>query len=113
MSFELGPLQKTWVEALKSGKFKQGTKTLKIPLDNGEFSYCCLGVANEVCNLGEKHPDYLHDSFLKLGLRDNEGMPKSGISGKQLTVINDNGKSFKDIAELLESDPEEYFSESK
>lgn len=46
--FELGPLQKKWVEALRSGKYSQTTGKLH---DLGEGGYCCLGVA---CKLLEE-----------------------------------------------------------
>lgn len=38
-----------WVEALESGKYKQGHQQLKE--DDGETGYCCLGV---LCDISEK-----------------------------------------------------------
>lgn len=43
---ELGPVQKAWVEALRSGKYKRGTQVLT-EVDGDECKYCCLGVACE------------------------------------------------------------------
>lgn len=37
-----------WVDALRSGKYKQGTRILKDAYGN----YCCLGVACEISGLG-------------------------------------------------------------
>jgi len=62
---ELGPLQKKWVEALRSGKYKQYREDLK-----GDSSYCCLGVANECLKLGESWDmRRLEITYDKLGLR--------------------------------------------
>ena len=36
-----------WVEALRSGEYKQGRGYLKVT-ENGEARYCCLGVACEL-----------------------------------------------------------------
>jgi len=44
-------IKKMWVEALRSGKFKQGTKVLRSI--NDEF--CCLGVLCELHR--QNHPD--------------------------------------------------------
>ena len=40
---KLGPLQQEWVNALRSGKYKQGKDRLR-----KNDSYCCLGVACEI-----------------------------------------------------------------
>lgn len=44
-------LKSKWLEALKSGEYKQGQGALKeISLETGETKHCCLGVLAEVCN---------------------------------------------------------------
>lgn len=40
-----------WLEALKSGKFIQTIGKLRREED-GEVSYCCLGVLDKLCGLG-------------------------------------------------------------
>jgi hypothetical protein len=45
---------KTWIAALRSGKYKQGKGGFKRISNN---SYCCLGVAAEVCNVVELRDD--------------------------------------------------------
>lgn len=41
-------VKKKWLEALRSGEYKQGKRTLRrIELDGG-YSYCCLGVLAEL-----------------------------------------------------------------
>ena len=96
-----------WVEALRSGEYSQGKNKLQDL--NG---FCCLGV---LCNLGEKAGisvtkrdgrlvgNYLHSQ--------KEIMEWSGINspigvyvGSEKTVsdLNDEGKSFEVIADIIE-----------
>lgn len=42
-----------WVEALRSGKYKQGSKLLH---NTGDNTYCCLGVLNKI--MPEKYTTY-------------------------------------------------------
>lgn len=45
-------VKKIWVEALRSGKYKQGRRKLHVvDAPCGEHTYCCLGV---LCELAEK-----------------------------------------------------------
>ena len=95
-----------WVKALRSGKYKQGTETLK----TGD-RYCCLGVAcamqNDTLFLGGgticqmtvdlnkiKIPKILQSS--EYGFDRNESVPS------RLIHMNDEGKSFKYIASYIE-----------
>jgi hypothetical protein len=43
-------IMKKWVKALRSGKFKQGTGTLKQYNRKGKAEHCCLGVLCELYN---------------------------------------------------------------
>jgi hypothetical protein len=43
-------IMKKWVKALRSGKFKQGTGTLKQYNSKGDAQHCCLGVLCELYN---------------------------------------------------------------
>lgn len=48
-------IKKRWIEALRSGEYKQGLAKLKsINPNNGEEYYCCLGV---LCDLYRKEKD--------------------------------------------------------
>lgn len=47
---------KKWVQALRSGEYKQGKDALR---DNDKF--CCLGVACEVYK--KENPDFIYHSF--------------------------------------------------
>lgn len=105
--FKLGPLQKKWIKALESGKYKQTTRYLK---DHKE--YCCLGVAKEVCGLEEISNYSLKHTYNELGLYDCEGI--SSDRKTALVLLNDiKKKSFKYIAYILKRYPERYFKESK
>jgi len=102
---------KKWVKVLRSEKYKQTKKVLK-----DEKGYCCLGVA---CDLygKEKNINWEIDAFLNqrtylpvdvrdwLGLNTNGGGYKGGV----LANANDIGKSFKEIADIIELEPEGLF----
>ena len=115
--FRLGPKQKTWIKALKSGKYKQGRLTLH---NKKNDSYCCLGVANKVCKLGEHEDfDFLEEQFEDLGLISSSGEIIDGFKfprGKNkyigLTSMNDSGVTFNKIAEFIETNPELVFTKN-
>ena len=90
-----------WVEALRSGKHKQGKRVLR---DNGR--YCCLGVLCEISGL----PYNDHDAYPPASVCDWAGLlvysPPVLIDGKELalTTLNDDYRmSFNEIADLIES----------
>lgn len=130
--FKLGPNQTKWLEALKSGEYKQGKRFLhRITKSNNESSFCCLGVA---CDLFKEE---LNINFqLRLNGHDlggfyNDGgaLPPQKIAdhlglnnilggsslkdGNLLTKINDNSNDFNAVIKVLEETPELYFKESK
>ena len=118
-NFKLGPKQKKWIKALKSGKFKKAKNDLEV--DGG---YCCLGVANCVLDLGEDTSKYtsLAKTHKKLGLYDECGEIHNEYNGYQfprgtktynsLADMNDKDISHKKIAEFIETNPELVFSRS-
>jgi len=65
-------LKAKWIEALRSGKYKQGRLTLRTRND----CYCCLGVLCDVSNISKWEVNgayYSYDGalgFLPLSLRD-------------------------------------------
>jgi len=122
-------LRAEWIAALRSGEFKQGEHRLE-SIDNGNSSYCCLGVACVVAGRHGVHVEKYRegDDSVRVGNRrvgqltglylENQpevlkafwlnkagGHPARYSNGrdKQLTVLNDTGHSFKDIADALES----------
>jgi hypothetical protein len=117
----LTKLQKEWLKALRSGRYKQTTSTLC----NKDGAYCCLGVAARVCgipkakligvgDLGDSQR--LEEAKVALRLIDSSGRLVKPYHKDQynqythLTALNDNAKlSFKEIADLIEKDPENVF----
>lgn len=119
-----------WVAALRSGKYKKTTNTLTRVAKDGQIEgCCCLGVACELAlesgmNLrqetnwsGRREYDYEasilpHDVKVWLGLKDVGGSytVAKDDSDHQLSSDNDNGKSFAEIADIIESEPEGLFS---
>lgn len=134
---KLGPLQKEWVRALRSGKFKQAIgRLIAIPkgtLQGDELPCCCLGVA---CMVAHANGTRLHfeeighygingyvqidneASFLpqvvmrRMKFRSEYGALAKLFAGKkQLTEVNDyTGKTFKQIARFVEQNPEAVFT---
>lgn len=95
--------RKLWLKALEGGKYKQTNGILK-----DEKGYCCLGVFGAIKEIpdyelrGKRLPYHLSDENLKK-------YPKCLISkgdksfGMKLANMNDNGKSFKEIAKYIKS----------
>lgn len=103
---ELGPLQKKWVAALRSGEYKQGTEYLC-----KDERYCCLGVALRVAGIEPDGCVLTLDERLLFGLRSCLGAP-SGI-GDSLATMNDKGVPFTKIADTIEATPEQFFVGSR
>lgn len=101
-----------WVEALRSGRYKQGRGALRMKDD----TYCCLGV---LCDLIDPEgwgdvgclpetPIYawsraseeLAYDYLPEDLRDEVGLDEEDQSN--LTCMNDDGTSFGEIADYIE-----------
>lgn len=88
-----------WVEALRSGEYKQVRGSLK---EDGR--YCCLGV---ICEINGKD---------KAGLKKGNALPSKtalkffGLSygeASALANMNDGGRSFKYIAKHIEKNWED------
>lgn len=104
-------VKKKWLKALRSGEYKQGQENL-----NKDNAFCCLGV---LCDLHAEEVNgkwisgkYLGSSSLLphivsewAGLLDNEDEEAIIYKGKckYLTSANDNGYSFKQIANIIEN----------
>lgn len=134
---KLTPAQEEWLQALESGKYKQGTMRLKRLDENGNPSYCCLGVACELYL--EKFPKSfktqtiddipeigisvkfdnekvaLPDDVLEhLNLRQVMGETLPYILKSSLWRMNDGAgterKDFCTIAKIIRENPERYFT---
>lgn len=106
---------KKWVKALRSGEYNQCTSQLQ-----DHKGYCCLGVAcavyeketgNELYKEnGQYNSGNLTDSYQEvkkwLGLNTSIGSYKGG----NLAALNDiENYTFKQIADVIESEPEGLF----
>ena len=124
-----------WVQALRSGKYTQGKSRLAYHNTEGHLYYCCLGVACDLavkeglpirvksvnlCNgakafVYDDNRSTLPDTVLHwLGLRTVTGVfgPPKGehlFVPPSLTNLNDDGISFTEIADFIESKPEGLF----
>lgn len=94
-------LKTKWTEALRSGSFKQAQRTLR-----SEEGYCCLGVLCEV--MGAK---WQRDGSARIGSElqayylSNKALETADLSDPQQSTLygmNDNGASFKEIADYIE-----------
>ena len=118
---ELGPNQTQWLTALRSGTYAQGPFSLRVG-DN----HCCLGVACEVFNVVKVTPWNSADT--RYGdAEETTSAPKEiiellqfyGVVGEDLdgnnslAGMNDNGRTFAEIATIIETHPERYFRSPK
>ena len=105
-----------WIAALRSGKYIQGRRRLRISGYMGADKFCCLGV---LCNLhAEAHPriaqaqtsprEYLgHSAMLPpkvmqwAGLRP--GFGEDIVFGSFLAGMNDSGMDFNQIADVIDT----------
>ena len=100
-----------WIKALRSGKFKQGKNAL-CTVEGKTAKYCCLGVLCHILktpytkNEGgfkeyEGNDGSLPKSIMKkCNIDDDFGCYFGGV--ESLAALNDNGKSFKQIADVIE-----------
>lgn len=108
-------LKKRWVEALRSGKYKQGRQYLRDQSDQ----YCCLGVLCDITEKGKwyeavsvtdrRKPVYRYVplgrtegtiAYLPRDIQDKAGLTTS--TETTLAKMNDKGWSFKKIADWIE-----------
>lgn len=98
---ELRPsFKKTWVAALRSGKYEQGKEWMKRISFDGQ-TYCCLGVLREVCSVEGRN---------SLHILTTQQLKQIGLSyddQNTLAYMNDgtggmSRHSFKEIAEWIE-----------
>jgi len=98
-------IKKMWVEALRSGEYRQ----VKGALKQGE-GYCCLGVlcvlyGNDTDQRGMDLPmmSYISPEVMEWArLEDSNPSVRSGRCQTTLAEMNDSIKTFKQIADVIE-----------
>lgn len=102
--------KKQWIAALRSGEYKQGQRAL-IVKQNDEVSYCCLGLAYKIAKGVD--PIETKSGYID-GDIDVDGVPMCLVGNasaysnagygirKELAYMNDDGKSFSEIADWIE-----------
>jgi hypothetical protein len=98
--------QKLWLEALRSGKYKQGHNNLKT-----SDSYCCLGVACELSKLDtwSTEETYLGHKVL-IPIKVARWLKIHPYKIAYLERLNDlDLLSFSKIADHIEANPERFF----
>lgn len=104
-----GELAIMWIAELLTGTYKQNKGSLG-DVDKG---FCCLGVANYVCDLRETNVDGLVHTRSEIGLRHDTGL-SSGLGSfkKSLVTLNDvHDITLDKIGEVLAQYPHNYFEE--
>jgi hypothetical protein len=103
---------RAWVNALRSGKYKQGKGHLTIITEPGQKNkHCCLGVA---CDLFRKNHDIPISDDGRIRSYDGQtgylpGVVEDWLGNDIVNVqfnlvdMNDNGDSFDKIADYIES----------
>jgi hypothetical protein len=102
-------VKQLWVEALRSGRYKQGKGVLR----NTEDEYCCLGVLCDIHDDQIWKQSYEHsytylleEVFVPLEVQRWSGITHNGIltyeEDHNLVHLNDTGSSFEEIADLIE-----------
>jgi hypothetical protein len=87
-----------WINALRSGKYKQGQFKLH---DKDANTFCCLGVLDDLypeLNLSDDSESVLIN-FNKIGLNGTTGVLGGFTS---LTSLNDHGYTFDEIADIIQ-----------
>lgn len=119
---ELNELHKKWLKSLREHPERQGKKKLGhiINTDTKEYTACCLGEllciykkGNVFNNKGDivdgSSEVILNDSYKELGLYSPVGRSRD-LASPTLSQLNDNGKSWPEIADIIESNPEMYLN---
>lgn len=99
-------IKKLWVDALRSGKYKQGKNLLK-----KEDCFCCLGV---LCEISDKAPwkqagegstifRYAEEmATLPENVANWANLDRASNAVDVLIYLNDSGTPFADIADYIE-----------
>ena len=112
---KLGPNQELWLQALESGKYKQGSGCL----EDKYGRFCCLGVACVIQDIPTTTVENKCRSFLPDDAVEIYGF--YSCYGKNISIetlrcdfMNDDKEmTFSEIAKCIRLHPEHYFREPK
>lgn len=107
-------LLRKWVEALESGKYRQGRSGLR-----ADDQYCCLGVVCDLSGMGRWEPSATPRLLAYATARDRRGgyLPNDvreflALQGEvTLAEANDVGESFVQIAQRIRAMYPDVFAE--
>ena len=119
--FKFGPLQRAWIDYLRAHPEEQYKGSLGKKIQGVERC-CCLGrggIIAGVCKWAENTLQTMDGStgllefksYKALGLRGKAGEPKNKHFSA-LSHLNDSGKTWLEIADILEKFPKQYFIHS-
>jgi hypothetical protein len=106
-------LKAKWLDALRSGKYKQGQAVLR----TSEECFCCLGVLGDIAaptlwatTITSENEAHI-SCYAFASLHDNEMLREEWLADHGLTIdqavnlasMNDCGKSFAEIADFIEA----------
>ena len=87
-------IKRKWVQALRSGKYEQTKGLLKSP----DGAFCCIGVLGAIQSMDFKIKDLRSSTIMS---KYSAGL--STISQLKLANMNDEGRSFAEIADYIEA----------
>lgn len=97
-----------WLSALRANTYKQARRKLYDPIEKG---FCCLGVACSIVSIPKSFLLKNNTALLSSGQFDRKVLLPAGLKGdrdlnRALAQMNDNGKSFSEIADWIEENVE-------
>ena len=118
--FELGPIQKQWIASLRANPDRQLNNQLGRRTPDGSYTACCLGELGLIAGLcewdrailivkGTTFMGFLNAVYVQVGLRSEKGHPRDARFAI-LSVMNDRLNTWPEIADIVEANPEQYFT---
>lgn len=124
-TFEFGPIQTKWLESLEAHPERQATSVLGFKNPDNTYKACCLGELGLIAGLCEWFSNkliaksnsqnldvYLSEVYEEVGLYSENGNHKDNEYNQSLSFLNDNGKTWPQIAAIIRANPEDYFFKS-
>lgn len=93
-------MKQAWVDALRSGKYKQGYGRMCTVLGNGGKSFCCLGVLQQAVDGDVEWADGEYAKYVKLTaptgqIAHSVPMPSPlWLEGHHVDFVTNDGQSF-------------------